>query len=142
MKWGGEKEWQGKTEELGPTPAPTLAPTPAPTPAPMPFSEEGRALRKAKGKGDQEKGRGYQEQEKGKGNQGKGKGWPPTDDGWCACPNRDLHHRALFPGRWRPGWCHLYGRPWPSVEFVEPKFDVTLTAPLDSSVLAVTAWCV
>ena len=105
---------------------------------------------------DREKGWGYQEQEKGMGNQGKGKGWPPTDDGWCACPNRDLHHRALFPGRWRPGWCHLCGRPWlpapvlklpkmrltEAVEFVEPKFDVTLTAPLDSSVLAVTAWCV
>ena len=29
-----------------------------------------------------------------------------------------------------------------AVEFVESKLDVTLTAPLDSSVLAVTAWCV
>ena len=29
----------------------------------------------------------------------------------CQCEDRDLGNRALFPGRWREGWCHLCGIP-------------------------------
>ncbi len=73
-------------------------------------------------------------------------GWLPR----CPMPQEDDHSQT--PG-FRPGMdkpvttasVPIFKLPkirlTEAVEFVESKLDVTMTAPLDSSLLAVTAWC-
>ena len=110
------------------------------------FQEKGKGSKE--GAGFQDKGKGSNEgagfQEKGKGSK-EGKG--DQEKGKCSKEGAGSQEKLPMMNtmmQWLPAPVLKLPkmRLTEAVEFVEPKFDVTLTAPLDSSVLAVTAWCV